>query len=68
MQLIKLLGATKERLQGNSVATQNSDLLFSSSMLQVDEPGKGDEAYITFISSLQETLIKDYAAVSVRGL
>ena len=68
MQLIKLLGATKERLQGNSVATQNSDFLFSSSMLKVDEPGKGDEAYITFISSLQETLIKDYAAVSVRGL
>ena len=71
MQLIKVVGATKDRLQGKQmtpIEDESSDLLFSGSMIRVNDPGKGDQVYLGFLSSLQEALIKDYAAMSVRSL
>ncbi len=71
MKLVRMLGKTKDRLQGKQVTQSEdefTDIIFSTANVRIETPGKDDEVYLDFLSSLQEAMIKDYASMSIRGM
>ena len=67
MELVKLLGALKAKLEGNSSSGSGMMSDWSSSEETQAILGCEDPGYLIFISALQETLIKDYTIASARG-